>query len=370
MNMGRPLGFIPLFSLGLALALKGAAGAEAVDQGPAPTLAGQWAAADDARILITGRVDRTLAKVVRFDWPGVLIEANFTGSSITAVLSTGKDYFDVLIDGLPARVLETKAGSKDVVLADNLPAGPHHLALARRTESYQGVVAFEGLRLAGGGVFLPPPARPRHKIEFLGDSITAGFGVEGAGPHSFPVTPHSNARKAFAATASRQMDAECHLIAASGLGLVRNSCERTKSSAHPLPFFYDRTLKNEPSPAWDPASWVPDAIVVNLGTNDFSSEPKPDRAAFVGAFVALVRTLRRIHPAAQVFLCDGPVQASPFPDCLRMTLAAFNGDPQVHRITLNPPASDEFGCLWHPNEKAARRLAAELDGQMKPILGW
>jgi hypothetical protein len=126
----------------------------------------------------------------------------------------------------------------------------------------------------------PLQQQPR-RIEFLGDSITAGYcnlcelqggAVEGA--------EAEGAFEAWPQLAASSLSAESHVVAWSGYGLVHNCCG---GHTH-MPAVYRRALGSVPdndagaatfggepfSNAWS-FGWAPDAVVINLGTNDVGS---------------------------------------------------------------------------------------------------
>jgi hypothetical protein len=114
-----------------------------------------------------------------------------------------------------------------------------------------------------------PPLHTR-KIEFLGDSITAGFCNE---CHS---TVRDANMEAYGATwcfrIGDTLSAQVHTTAWSGLGLVHNCCGGNTT----MPAIFTRTLASVNNDnSWDWKSWVPDALVVNLGTNDGGSSIDP-----------------------------------------------------------------------------------------------
>ncbi len=77
-------------------------------------------------------------------------------------------------------------------IATGLASGTHDVVVWKRTEGNQGENRFLGLDITAGQL-LPPPAAPDRRIEIYGDSITAGYGMDGAGP-SCPYTPDTEDR--------------------------------------------------------------------------------------------------------------------------------------------------------------------------------
>jgi lysophospholipase L1-like esterase len=123
---------------------------------------------------------------------------------------------------------------------------------------------------------LAPPPLPTRKIEFLGDSITAGYCNECQSP------VHDANNEAFGASWDFQigqlLTAQVHTAAWSGLGMVHNCCGGNTT----MPTIFNRTLASvNIDNSWDWNSWVPDALVVNLGTNDGGSATDP-KAHYVG----------------------------------------------------------------------------------------
>ena len=321
--------------------------------------------ANDPSILYTGRIDFSDPLAPRFDWPGILIEANFEGPSIGARIADGGNDYNVFIDGKPEKIVVTKNGIEEYTLAEGLGAGTHRLTIARRGEGYQGVAVFRGLLLAKEGKLLPPPERPKKKIEFIGDSITVGYGVEGISTSCPSEREFKNNWKAFSALSARELGAEYHIIAISGRGLVKNWGEKAPKSAEPLPVYYDRTLQNDPSKKWDFKSWVPDMAVINLGTNDYSAQPVPDEEPFVNAYMELIKRVRKNYPDAWIVCCSGPAQAAPFNSYFSVIMDAFKKDKKIVRADLGALTNDELGCDWHPNEKGAKRIADEFVSRVR-----
>ena len=325
--------------------------------------------ADSPDISYTGRIDFSDPKAPRFDWPGIIIRVNFEGEWIGVVIKDGGNDYNVFIDGRPEGIIVTKPWLEEYTAAEKLSPGSHLLAISRRGEGYQGIAVFKGLLLDKNGKMLPLPEMQKRKIEFIGDSISVGFGVEGPGIKCPSEREFKNNWKSHAAITARAFDAQYHIIAISGRGLVKNWGEKTKESKEPLPYYYDRTLQNEPDIKWDFKSWVPDIAVINLGTNDYSAPPVPDGPVFIKAYLELIKRVRAHYPDAWILCCSGPAQQPPFNEYFAEIMDSVN-DPKVKRVDFGSFSEDELGCDWHPNEKGAQRIAGSLIDRIKNITGW
>ena len=278
-----------------------------------------------------------------------------------------RNYYDAVIDG--AIVSKIKIND-DVAMysypiVSDLPYGEHEITIVKRTEPNVGLGYFGGFEIAG--VILPPPDRPAHKMLIFGDSITAGSGTEV--PDGDPGCsadgwgqPVQNADVAYGPVAARMLDADYHVVGVSGIGLVRNyQSDPGMGDTRPMPQVYNLTLPEMTagSATWSPASYQPDAIVVALGTNDFSPGPiNPDNTpvdgrammdvgAFATAYIAFVDALRADYPAAHVFAMGSPMLADGWPTAAyqaktshELALAmvadhyATGGDSKVHKVSV------------------------------------
>jgi lysophospholipase L1-like esterase len=132
---------------------------------------------------------------------------------------------------------------------------------------------------------------------------------------------------------------------------------------------------------WDFGRWKPDAVVIDLGTNDFSlGDPG---AAFLTAHQALVTRVRQNYPSALIVIALGPMLSDLWPvgaqaltqarARLTALVAGFNaaGDPQVRLIEFpNQDGAPSFGCRNHPSAATHRQLADQLARFLRQQLGW
>lgn len=284
---------------------------------------------DDPNIVYSGRVLFTEGKAPRFSAPAVTISARFSGVSASMKIVDGAavaTYFDVIVDGDYAQAAKVKADDNGVaVLAQDLPYGEHELQVVKRTEASAGSVDFKSFTFAGE--ILPPPDRPAHKIEIIGDSISAGSGNEAlngsAQCNEDYSRPYSDASKAWGPVLARALDAEYHVTAVSGIGALRNyNCKNNDT----MPVVYDRVfLERADSPLYDHSQFVPDAVVMMIGTNDFApadcnrialnEEVDPESyAAFIETLSKFVGVLREDYPDAEIFLLSSPMLHDGWPD--------------------------------------------------------
>jgi hypothetical protein len=139
-----------------------------------------------------------------------------------------------------------------------------------------------------------------------------------------------------------------------------------------LPVLYGRTLGDPSSPAWNPSSWIPDAVVVNLGSNDFQ-QGDPGQP-FVTTYTAFVRKLRQYYPQALILCVVGPKLSGQQLDKARVDvkdLVTALNDPKVGFLELpQPQAGEGSGCGGHASIATHKHMGEVLAAELKTRLGW
>ena len=316
-------------------------------------------------IHFVGRYDASDPNAVRFAWSGTGAVFRFDGTGASVTLDDPAQFFTVVVDGELQDRLQTSSGQQSYVLAADLPAGEHVVELYRRTEGSYGPTTFYGVDLQGD--LLPPPKVTR-RIEVIGDSITCGYGDEGTAPCSFSADTE-NHYLTYAAVAARAVGAELSTMAWSGKGLVYNYGTDTNM---PMPTLYDRTIATEDGD-WD-YSWQADVVVINLGTNDFSTDGDPTEQLFVSTYVEFLSHLRDVYPDAYLL----PIAPLLFGNEATMVAGYIQsavdqrhtaGDPDVGFADINV-AADTWGCDGHPNVETHAAMADLLVMELQTRLGW
>lgn len=326
-----------------------------------------------AAVRFVGRVDTSDPARARFAWSGSGVVARFTGTSVSARLEGGQQY-TVVLDGAVRDKLVPSSGMS--LIAADLEPGEHTIELYRRTEANQGESQFLGFDF-GGGQLLAPPPRPERRIEAIGDSITCGYGVEGADMNC-PFSPDTeNHYLTYAAISARELGAELSTVAWSGKGVVCNYGDDASSCVDPFPTYYDRTLPERADSVWDFGAFQPHAVVINLGTNDFSTAQDPSQAEFEAAYVAFLERVRDAYPDAWILCTVAPLLNGTDLSSARSYIAnavaqrSAAGDAKVKAFELSPTnGADGYGCDWHPSQITHEKMAAELTAEIRATLGW
>lgn len=295
-------------------------------------------------------------------WSNTTIRTRIDGGDLGVTLDAPAGiWFQVSIDGARTSTFVTTAGASTYPVASGLASGAHDVEIVRRNEGFFGTQTFLGL-VPAGGALVPTPARDR-RLLVIGDSLTAGYGIEGTDPCDFSAATETS-YDAYAAIAARALDADVHVIAYSGKGVVQNYGGDT---TEPMPALWSRTITNDPASAWDHGAYTPHAVVVNLGTNDFSAPI--DDGAFVDGYAAFLGEIRAVHPdAAIVAVTWGHWGAAR--EALVTEAVAATGDPAATTTRFVIGGGEGLGCDGHTNLVTNARFGAELAATLSGLLGW
>lgn len=207
----------------------------------------------------------------------------------TRKVSGGGVYFTVVVDGVAhprdfCRI--TSVGEIKVKLADSLPAGRHTFAIYRQTEHSFGEVGI--CALSFDGEMLPRPADKDLYIEFIGDSISCGFGNLGNSSQGNGDPLWSDGTQAYPYLTAKALDADWSNVSWSGLGCKYGYSSITMQDVYPAQRYnYNRTAQ------YDFAK-QPDVIVLALGTNDNSMQS--DTTLKRAGLTEMLRLVRSKNP--------------------------------------------------------------------------
>lgn len=326
----------------------------------------------DPHLHYNARFDPRNREAPSASFPGSELIVRFEGTALNARLRTSEaDRIQIVVDEQPGKVLTLTKVPTLYEVARGLPRGEHVVVLHKRTEAFHGTTQFLGLQIDADAKMLDAPHASRF-IEFIGDSITCGYGNEAAGKDEHFKPETSNHYLTYASIASRAVGAEHAAVAVSGIRLTEPKGEEGIPSVYRRVHLLDRGF------AWNFAVGLkPHVVVINLGTNDFGRD-EPAEAWWNQTYAKLLDFVREKRPNAHIFLTNGPMMG---PGAKLDHLRAWNreivaqriaaGDAKIHALdfpTQDP--ADGLGADWHPSVKTHEKMAAQLVAAIKEATGW
>ena len=342
----------------------------------------------DSKIQYTGRISFANPERPAWNYPGVQILAAFEGTSLRMLAKPRSGYFVAQIDeGEPFKVAFRGERDSVATIATALPDGRHTVRLMYAIEGFEFYPEFWGFVLDEGRQLAEMPALPSRKIEFIGNSITCGYGNEGLRKEDHFDYATENHYYSYASITARNLNAQHWVVARSGIGAYRNYGEaKTGSPRSCMPVQYEYTgyawdlnLRENPgfdSEKWDFNRYQPDVICINLGTNDTSTN-NYDLDLLKQGYQKLLKLVRQHKPKAKIVFLTGSMLYNKELQEVKQLLdeitaeAQQAGDKEVYRFDIAPISSEEFyGSDYHPNVYQDEKMATALTPFLRQLMGW
>lgn len=330
--------------------------------------------ATDPEIKYMGRVLPTDSGVT-FTYPGVTAMVAFRGTGLSMQARPGSGYFVVEIDKEDPFKIHFNDTTSSIVLATDMENRRHFARIVYAQEGYEVKPLIRSFTIDGPEASIAEARRPRGpRIEFIGNSITCGYGSEATDPHTHFSYDTEDHTLSYAYLTARKLDADFNIVARSGIGIYRSyGGPREGTPEQTMPGEYDRTLLYQPQPLWNHASFHPDIICLNLGTNDTSLD-NYDIGLFETHAREFVAKLRRLHPGARIVLLTGSMLHGQALADVRSALDAVAADPEINpggAYVVRFDMSEQTGALgygadYHPSALQHRKMSSELT----PFLRW
>lgn len=327
--------------------------------------------ADNEHIQYIGRIDFSDPKKPRFWAPGVYIQAKFEGSFFEMVVNDemlwgdNLNYLEVVIDDEAPRRIQTTGKENKIVLAEGLSDGPHTITISKNTESGNGYLEVVGFRCKA---LLPMPPKPSRKLEFIGNSITCGMGsdLSDVPCDTGKWYDQHNAYRSYGPIVARQLNAQWHLSAVSGIGMIRSCCDMEIT----MPQVFDKMNMRANEGEWDFGQYQPDAVTICLGQNDGIQ----DSTTFSQAYVKFIQDVRNRYPEAHIACLTSPMANDTLRSVLQNYLTGIVGhvheteDENVSKFFFSRSYNE--GCGDHPSLREHELIAQELSPHLQEVLGW
>ena len=304
-------------------------------------------------------------------WSGSGMLFRFEGTHASVTLDDPSGFFTRLVDGQMLPTLATMQGEHDYEIASGLADATHTVELYRRTEASFGATRFLGIDVGDDGTLLSPPPAKKRRMEVIGDSITCGYGDEGQEATCPFEAATENHYLTYGAISARDLDAELVTIAWSGKGIIYNYGDDTNE---PMPSIYDRTLPDAQS-HWDFSTPPAHVVVINLGTNDFSTDNDPSQMLFGDSYRAFLQHLRMVYPKAGI-VCLAPTllgggDLTTAENYIAQVVDDLTGAGDDHLLMRTLEFTQTgAGCNYHPSLSTHASMAEALTAELRSILKW
>lgn len=269
--------------------------------------------------------------------------------------------FKIYVDGIEVKTSVVGKGVTAVI--ENLRDKNHKVKILRISEgSY--CVSVEKIQIYGKApAFSKPAEGNRLKLEFLGDSITAGFGVLADSSKMEYTTYEQDSTKTYAYLTAEALGADIRTICISGEGIC-HSCGDNKG----LTFveFFNRTTRGLVGYTAD--DYVPDVFIINGGTNDKRSHVTSEE--FSDGVINLLKNVRARYPKTPIIWMYG-MMVHVFDEELLAAVQKFNVTDKNTYCLIVKSVNDyknQSGTYGHPNVNASVRCSGILKRKIMEVL--
>ncbi len=279
----------------------------------------------------------------------------------------------VYVDGV--RVVDTLLDKKEVtVTAFEEDSTINHLVrVIKLSESAMSTCGIA--KIETDGTIAPTECRDK-LIEFVGDSITCGYGVDDEDRDHHFATGTEDVTRAYAYKVAEQLQADYSMVSFSGYGIVSGYSATGEKMGHQLvPDYYEKvgfsygTYLGKYKPQdffWEFSMRQPDMVVVNLGTNDMSYvlDKEDRREEFITGYATFLTMITECNPKASI-LCTLGVMGEALCTAVEEAIKRYERENNLlGRIAFvgltDQLPEDGYVADWHPTETTHKKVAEKL----------
>ena len=237
---------------------------------------------------------------LNFDHSANGVELAIIGTSLSVdITSTTNSYMRVFVDGdEQGERIKIDAGTKTYAVVKDLENDYHKIRIVKATESLHaswGICNFKAL------AFASIPEKSQLKIEFIGDSITAGNANLGSEGDAWSVD-NSDSAKTYAYFTAQKLNADYSIVALSGICVKAYHWVKNLNMST---MYQNISNVNTQEYSFD---FNPDVIVLNIGTNDANYAMNVDSSytgKFSNDYLEFLTFIRAKNPNAHIVCLYG-----------------------------------------------------------------
>lgn len=298
-------------------------------------------------------------------------------------INNGDDYkprYGVFVDGELIKDTLMTEREETVTLWEGGASRTAEVRVMLLSEAMYGGVGVKSIDVSSSSAIpVRPTAEKPLSIEFIGDSITCAYGVEGASQNEGFKTSTENFSKSYAYLTAQKLGADHSTCCYSGHGIVSGyTSDGSKNSASLIPDCYEKSSKySDYGTDWDFAgSRQHDAVVINLGTNDINyvaAEPESRGKEFIKEYKAFLVRVRELNPAAAIIGTVGTMGGDEIYELIAQAVEEYKAESGDERVSCyfskTHSMADGLGSDWHPNETTQINSAYVLADKICQALG-
>lgn len=319
---------------------------------------------------------------VEFTLTGKKCEIIFAGDNMASFMS-GKEHYArvaVYVDGELSVDEFIKKSTQTLSVYESQEQKTVTIRVVKLSESSDSTVGIKEIRTDAESI--APTATKEVRIEYIGDSITCGYGVDGVLGDTY-ATSNEDATKAYAYLSAQAVDADYSLVSFSGHGIISGyTGDGTIQDKQLVPPYYTKlgnsygNFASELAPSsieWDFSEFVPDVIVINLGTNDSSycGTDEERCLAYQTGYIEFLKNIRDKNADATILCTLGVMGDSlyPYVEAAVTEYSKETGDTKVETMHFEQQKmEDGYAVDYHPSAVSQQKAADQLTERLQTII--
>ncbi len=305
--------------------------------------------------------------VPRFSWSNSGLEFRACFDRFTVFFSdyTADQpcYVKISVDGVESK--HCVSGKMPCAVLEGFKNTPHDVTIRRISEG-DALLTIEKINLYGKEpqMLLPKPKKYNYRLEFLGDSITAGYGVTAPNTQTTYFTCEQDSTQSYAFLTAKKLNADIRTICISGQGIVHSCGEmvgirmkeilKLKARDGSLYSNYDE--------------YTPDVFIANVGTNDRKANMSDEE--FINGANELFTEIRKMYPTSHIVWMYGAMEHA-FEEQVRIASEQIKKNDKNFSLLIVKSVygiPELYGTCSHPNanssEKNAKLLAKHIQKEL------
>lgn len=324
---------------------------------------------------------------IEFEYEGKGLTLTLIGGAAASYPDNDANYarMAVYVDDKRVSDLQLSSAETKLRIAESPEKKHSVIRVIKLSECAMSLAGIAPLGIAEGEIVRPTPAKA-HRVEFIGDSITCGYGIDEEDPlHPFK-TATEDVTRAYAYKTVRALDVDYSMFSTSGYGIISGytADPAIQMTNQRIPDFYEfmgfsyDSLPGIPAPmdmAWNFEEYQPDAVIINLGTNDdsFCQDTTERQQDYADHYAEFLKVVRKHNPGAMIFCILGLMGDRLYPWVCKAAkkYSEETGDQRITTVHL-PEQDGSIGYVsdYHPLESAHEKAANVLIPAIRETMGW
>lgn len=289
---------------------------------------------------------------------------------VTIAGSDGDKYYDAYMglflngSNTPEKIWRVQDGIHEYEIFSREEKEQVTIRIMKLTEMQYGTAMIADIHADGE---IHPTEPSERKLMFIGDSLTAGYGVSGCADDLIFTTETEDVTKGYSCLAAEKLHADAWFVCWSGGGITSRWIppeEEAPLTDILMPEVFDRGSS---------LSFEPELIAINLGTND-ASYTRGDAAKeknFTERYASFVKKIAEIYPKSHI-LCMYGLMENTLTESVRKAEEMCRQEGVSCSFLALPlmQEKDGMGTGGHPSAVTHQKTAQVVADRIAEILDW